>query len=743
MVVARSWVAWVNACAIGLAVGCGPDVSSDPLAAPRREGSTGGNGSSQGGSSASGGSAAPGRSSAGQGTLASDGLANGADGCRVGSDCASSVCLADVSGIARCCAVDCRALGRVCSTAGQCVCEARAQEVGGECLLVDGQACRADQDCAGNHCVDQVCCNSACDRVCERCDAPGHVGECAIFSEDPGCVDRNGFQCSARGRCRLPVALTCGSDSDCESDQCEQALSGAALCCDSACSGVCQRCGMDGVCDARPASDERCPNVTCPEASACIDYRAPAPAACSAPGVCAACEPIFARNAQPCGVGKQCDGAGSCRFTGRGSVAAGTRHTCAIRANGNVVCWGTNVHGELGAAFDRDHVGDNEPIASVRGLELDFARDVVALTAGFAHTCALFDDGNVRCWGKLVDDIQFGTVNGLLGTNSIQYTPSGFVDPFTTGNVRLPEPATQISAATGGAHTCALLRSGNVVCWGFNGDGQCGNGSVQNVEIGSNEYLLPIALGGARALEVKAAPGHTCVLLEGGRVKCWGEGNLGRLGYGDTTDRLEPQEDVAVGGVTIELAVGLAHTCALLAGGHVRCWGANNQGQLGYGHAVNIGDDETPQAAASLPGPNGRALLGGDVPVGHGGGVVQLTQVSDSRAMCARFQGGAVRCWGQNDKGQLGYGHAETLGAKYTPDELEFRPAGAGRIAGGDVPLPATAQSLADGGRCALLVDGSLYCWGDNEDGELGLPAQFPAGSQTLTPTETGPVTWE
>jgi alpha-tubulin suppressor-like RCC1 family protein len=128
--------------------------------------------------------------------------------------------------------------------------------------------------------------------------------------------------------------------------------------------------------------------------------------------------------------------------------------------------------------------------------------------------------------------------------------------------------------------------------------------------------------------------------------------------------------------------------------------------------------------------------------VGHGGGVVQLTQIADSRAVCARFRGGAVRCWGQNDKGQLGYGHSETLGAKYTPDELQFRPAGE-RIAGGDVPLPGSTLVLAEGGRCALLVDGALYCWGDNEDGELGLPAEFPAGSKTRTPAEMGAVAWE
>ena len=720
---------WTLVCAC-LASACGAGVSSDPLSGSPGAGTTAARGPATSANDATGATGAV-------NTVGAVGTAN----CHQGSDCASGVCLPDVAGMARCCEADCRAHGRVCSTAGACTCASSAREVGGACLRVEGQICRSAAECASNQCVDGVCCDAPCDGVCERCDAPKQPGICVLHDEDPSCLARTGFQCTARGRCRLPRALTCGADADCDSDRCEPAASGEPICCETTCSGVCERCGPNGTCDDHPDRDAACPVVTCPAKSACVEYSAPAPGACSAAGQCAQCTPHYAAAGVPCGVGKQCDGAAVCRETGIGRVAAGGRHTCAIRANGNVLCWGTNLAGQLGAAFERSHVGDDEALSDVAGLELDFQRNVAALSAGFFHTCALFDDGAVRCWGRVENDIVYGTVRGVLGTNAVAHNQLGFVDPLTTGDVRLPERAVQISAATSGAHTCALLASGGVACWGFNADGQCGNGTLLEQGADSNE-ALPVLRFSAKAIQVKAASGHTCVLLATGEVICWGAGHLGRLGYGDETDRLEPRGSVPIGARVIQIAAGLSATCALLENGRVRCWGGNKDGELGYGHDRTIGDDETPEQAASLPGPTDHSLLGGDLPLG-GGGVVQITEIVDDRAMCARFSGGAVRCWGKNNKGQLGYGHAESNGTRFTPEQLVLRPAANNRNAGGDLALGGSALALADGGRCALLVSGRLYCWGDNEDGELGLPAQFPAGSLVHTPIEMGPVLWE
>jgi alpha-tubulin suppressor-like RCC1 family protein len=156
---------------------------------------------------------------------------------------------------------------------------------------------------------------------------------------------------------------------------------------------------------------------------------------------------------------------------------------------------------------------------------------------------------------------------------------------------------------------------------------------------------------------------HTCALLPGGAVRCWGRGNNGRLGYGNTAwvglaDTPADVGDVDVGGVAVQLVAGNAHTCALLVGGTVRCWGWGAQGQLGYGNTQDIGDDELPSTA-------------GDVPVGAA--VVQIA--ADGNHTCALLDSGQLRCWGNGGEGRLGYGNIDTVGDDETPAMV------------GDVPL--------------------------------------------------------
>jgi alpha-tubulin suppressor-like RCC1 family protein len=121
--------------------------------------------------------------------------------------------------------------------------------------------------------------------------------------------------------------------------------------------------------------------------------------------------------------------------------------------------------------------------------------------------------------------------------------------------------------------------------------------------------------------------------------------------------------DVDVGGPVIQIAAGDIHTCALLATGKVRCWGGNDDGLLGYGHTLDLGDDETPAEAA--------AGVGGDVDVG--GPAVQLA--AGGNHTCALLATGAVRCWGFGFRGQLGYGDQSTIGDDETPASV------------GDVPI--------------------------------------------------------
>ena len=201
------------------------------------------------------------------------------------------------------------------------------------------------------------------------------------------------------------------------------------------------------------------------------------------------------------------------------------------------------------------------------------------------------------------------------------------------------------SLLAGESHTCALLDTGKVRCWGRNDSGQLGYGHTQS--LGDDEPLasvgdVPLTDNG---IQLAVGGHHTCLLLEGGAVRCWGRNDSGQLGYGHTQslgddEAVSSSGYVPFGGRAVELVAGFAHTCALLDTGKVRCWGHNAYGQLGYGHTRAMGDDELPSSA-------------GDVDVG--GSVRHL--VAGAWHTCALLTTGAVRCWGRNDSGQLGYGH--------------------------------------------------------------------------------------
>jgi alpha-tubulin suppressor-like RCC1 family protein len=277
---------------------------------------------------------------------------------------------------------------------------------------------------------------------------------------------------------------------------------------------------------------------------------------------------------------------------------------------------------------------------------------------------------------------------------------------------------TVVQIAAGGGHTCALLADGAVRCWGRNNLGQLGLGNT--LPIGDNELpssVDPVDLGGA-AVQIAAGRDHTCALLEGGSVRCWGEGTLGRLGYGNTTkvgDNELPSTrgPVDLGGAAVQIAAGGTHTCAVLDTGAVRCWGFGLYGQLGYGNTLNVGDSATRLPSAA-----------GDVPVGAP--VAELV-LGDNHS-CARLESRAVRCWGRGDKGELGYGSVENLG----DDEV---------LTLSDIDLGDPTVHLATGAthNCALLEAGAVRCWGNGGDGRLGYGNVTVIGDDE-TPQSAGDV---
>ena len=164
---------------------------------------------------------------------------------------------------------------------------------------------------------------------------------------------------------------------------------------------------------------------------------------------------------------------------------------------------------------------------------------------------------------------------------------------------------TQISL--GFSHTCALLNTGKVRCWGDGEYGQLGYGNEN--DIGDDNGETPASAGdvnvGGTVTQISLGSYHTCALLNTGNVRCWGWGSLGRLGYGNETDIGDDETpadagDVNVGGTVVQISAGLYHTCALLNTGKVRCWGEGSFGRLGYGNENDIGDGEDPAVAGDV-----------------------------------------------------------------------------------------------------------------------------------------------
>ncbi len=382
-------------------------------------------------------------------------------------------------------------------------------------------------------------------------------------------------------------------------------------------------------------------------------------------------------------------------------IAAGGHHVC-LRRQVGVQCWGRGASGELGDGNYRDSPA---PV-TVLGLT-----DATQLTVGDSHSCALLKDATVVCWGANSSG-QLGDGEGRPGAQSAR--------PVA---VRGLADATAVRA--GKDHTCALRRSGGVVCWGDNRGGQIG---------GDRQVWATLTAVNGLADAVELAPGasHTCARTKPGKVLCWGSGAEGQLGDGSPR-RTAPY---ASPGLTDAIAVasGQNHTCALRKAGTVSCWGAGfpraPTAVPGVKDAVELsaGDDHTcARSRGNLQcwGRNDRGQIGDGTREDRASGtaVRGLGEVrhfaAAARRTCAVTRGGGASCWGSNDFGALGAG---------------LLPSGAGE--GGVVRnvTGATDLSSGDGFTCAV-ADGGVMCWGAGALGQLG---DGSLGDRSLAGPATG-----
>ena len=395
---------------------------------------------------------------------------------------------------------------------------------------------------------------------------------------------------------------------------------------------------------------------------------------------------------------------------GATAIAIGGNHSCAI-VSGAAYCWGSNDSGEVG--------NGKRSLQFVPAQVSGLSSDVLAIAAGSLHTCGVASGNVLKCWG--------GGKQGQIGTGTAE------IQRFPAGVVGLGSGATMVAAGT--SHTCAIKIGGALACWGANDYGQLGNGTWTDSAVPVTvSALLPTPV-----IAVSASSLHTCAVLSGGAVKCWGFNGQGQLGNSSTISSPLPVSVTGLGSGVVGIAVGDIHTCAVLSTGALKCWGDNTVGQLGIGWYG--GNYTAPQATMSITPSVASKIAAGSthtcVTTGAGGakcwgngsggqvgdGSAQLynpspvdvagifsgsTAIGAGLSHACAIVSGAVQCWGSNASGQIGDGTTQRRTTPVTATGLESGAAGVATLSG------QTAHS------CAVMTTGAARCWGANAWGQVG-----------------------
>ena len=404
-------------------------------------------------------------------------------------------------------------------------------------------------------------------------------------------------------------------------------------------------------------------------------------------------------------------------------IDVGSSHTCALSYRGEVVCWGEGGNGRLGngdpSGTDKDY-----PVMVMEAADSTTPLgNIVQISSGESHTCALTSHGGVVCWGE--------ASRGELGDGSFlqKNTPTAVVSSEDS-----TDPLVNIvQISSGDTHTCALTAQGGVVCWGEGGNGRLGNRDPSNGN--KNHPVAVVAADGESGLlqdieQISSGSEHTCALSSFGDVLCWGGGSGGELGNGGTGSTNYPVMVVSESGSTnplkdiVQISSGGHHTCALTSRDEVRCWGRGTEGQLGNDNST---DKDHPVTVVEAEGST--------TPLAK---IVQIS--SGGNYTCALSFGGNVMCWGSGTDGRLGDGGTSdkdtavtVVDGSHRPLRLGIRKLGWGCYDSGSCRrLGLTKFYHNDGGgswgqissggehTCALTFSGKVLCWGGGEHGQLG-----------------------
>jgi len=441
------------------------------------------------------------------------------------------------------------------------------------------------------------------------------AGTCvhALVAAGTSCADNNACNgeetCDGQGHCKAGTPVTCPAP-----DQCHTL-------------GTCNQ--TTGLC-SNPAK---------PDGTACNDGNPGSQGDVCTVGVCQGTIPcasavdVHVGNAHTCAVRTDgslwCWGLNSYGQLGNGTtdessvpiragattwnwaaVTTGALHSCGIRRDGTLWCWGDNESGQLGN-------GTTDPASTPTQV---VGQNWMLVQAGLTYTCGVQTNGSLWCWG--------GNAHGALG-NGTQSNSNVPVEVLETN---------WVSVAAGSQHTCGIKADQTLWCWGANADGALGNG-------GKVDSLTPVQVGGATWYSVAVGGGssgeHTCAVKLDGSLWCWGANSVGQLGTGSTTASLTP---VRVGSATwTSVSAGIAYTCGVQGDGTLWCWGSNDNGQLGDGTETNR------LAPVRVPGQ----------------GWTQV--VTRNLHTCGTRPDGSLWCWGNNTDGEIGDGQTAS---RLTPEQV-------------------------------------------------------------------------